>query len=120
MSNLAGLRVPTNRRWLAEEPHHLGQPPNLLLGQGCPGSKRHVETNVGGVPMAAAPTAAHVHGSNALEKLVHSIWPVNGAEVLRVRAREAPPTRLRVVLTVRLKWASLERALSRASGFHPR
>jgi DDE family transposase len=46
------------------------------VDRGCPGTKRHLVTDAGGVPLAVELTGANVHDSKVLAELVDSIVPV--------------------------------------------
>ena len=48
------------------------------VDRGRAGSKRHVVTDRGGVPLAVALTGANVHDSKVFEGLVDSVEPVKG------------------------------------------
>jgi transposase len=48
------------------------------LDRGRPGSKRHLLTDAGGVPLAVLLTGAHVHDSKVFEELIDSVAPVKG------------------------------------------
>ena len=57
------------------------------VDRGRPGTKRHLVTDAGGVPLAVALTGANVHDSKVLAELVDSIVPVRGK---RGRPRKRP------------------------------
>lgn len=48
------------------------------LDRGRPGSKRHLVTDAGGVPLTIVLTGANLHDSKVLEELIDSINPVKG------------------------------------------
>jgi len=57
------------------------------LDRGRPGSKRHLVTDAGGVPLTVVLTSANLHDSKVLEELFDSINPVKGK---RGRPRKKP------------------------------
>jgi hypothetical protein len=63
----------TRHAWLLKGGERTGPNPT---DKGKPGSKRHVVSDRGGVPLAVILTAANVHDSNVFEELVDAIEPI--------------------------------------------
>jgi transposase len=58
--------------------------------RGKPGSKRHVVSDRGGIPLAVTLTAANVHDSKVLEELVDAVEPIKRPAGSPGRPRKRP------------------------------
>jgi len=58
--------------------------------RGKPGSKRHVVSDRGGIPLAVALTAANVHDSKVFEELVDAVEPIRRPAGSPGRPRKRP------------------------------
>ncbi|MDQ5819254.1 MAG: IS5 family transposase [Actinomycetota bacterium] len=58
--------------------------------KGKAGSKRHVVSDRGGVPLAVVLSAAHVHDSKVLEEVVDNVSPIKGPRGRPGRPRKRP------------------------------